>query len=427
MILKGKSTISLILSIIVLVIFMISTTACTPVVRSQLSSNNDQDNNKLSGTIVFLQSYPQEYFSPELIAQYQGAINRYINKFKKLYPEVNIILETINEADLIETIANGVSKGLSPDLIITQSHFILPLLKVNGIIPLDQFDIDLTQFRRESIVQVLYQGKIYALPFTINTQLLCYNKEKVLEVPKTLSELILQARRGYSVGVLSTFDDTFWGTRIFGGRLMNSQGDLILDQNDGWIKWIEWLKSAKNEPNFILNEDPFALQDAFIEGKLAYNVCWSEQIPLLRQSLGKDKFGVALLPEENEVQASPPLVSVTILLGSVSSANQTKIALRFAQFLVNKQTQTEITNKFRSLIPANENVIFDPRLFPIQATLQEQSRSAFTFSLDQSKKMGLIIKLGREFYTRVMAGEITPEEAARELSSNINSIDNDNN
>ena len=200
----GKSKIGVFLSISLLVFFC---SACTS--PNQFSRNNNANQDELSGTIVLLDAYPEEYFSPALIAEYQSTLKQYIKKFTKLYPKVQIILESVDEDDLLTTIINKAKKGLSPDLIFAQPNNTLPLIKAKAIQPLDRFDIDLIQFRPESIVQVLYQGKIYGLPFNINTQVLCYNKDKVLEVPKTLSDLIIQARKGYSVGMVSRFEDAF--------------------------------------------------------------------------------------------------------------------------------------------------------------------------------------------------------------------------
>jgi len=259
------------------------------------------------------------------------------------------------------------------------------------------------------------------VPLDLITQVLCYNKNKVEELPKTLSELISQARKGYSVGMLSGFENTFWGTQIFGGQLLDARGRVILDRGGGWARWMEWLKDAKKEPNFILNKDSLVLQNAFIEEQLAYIVCWSSQIPVLRESLGVDKFGVTLLPEEENQQAAPPLIVDSLLFGSNSSMTQTQIALRFTQFLANTPQQTESAVNLRSIIPANKYAVIDPRLFPIQAILQKQSQKVTAFSLDETKKINATVDYGGDLYTRVMAGEISATQAANQLSKTINS------
>ena len=137
--------------------------------------------------------------------------------------------------------------------------------------------------------------------------------------------------------------------------------------------------------------------------------------------MGSDKFGVALLPREGNQLAGPPLIVDGLLFGSASSANQNQIALRLAQFLANTQQQIALAAKLRSFIPANRNAILETRLFPIQGILQKQSLTAITFSLDQTEKINAIINYGKNFYTSVMTGEMSPEEAARQLTQTINS------
>lgn len=379
-----------------------------------------ETDSQLSGTIVFWQAYP-ENLQGTLISQYKASFDKYIKKFTKLYPQVKIIVELTEEQQSFEELKSQVEMGLGPDLIFIESVYTVPLIKADVLRSIDKYPVDWLQFRPEAIIQVLYQGKLYALPLYLSTQVLCYNKDKVKQTPETLSELIVQARKGYSVGMLSRFDDAFWGTGIFGGELLDDQGRMILAQGNGWARWMEWLKNAKNEPNFILNEDTFILQQAFVEAKLAYYVCWSYEIPFLRESLGPDKFGVALLPGGENALAAPPLFAGSLFFSSASSQAQAQIALRFAQFLTNKEVQTEVATEFRSVIPANNNAIIDPRLFPIQGILLEQSQAARAYSLDQTEKVDAISNYGRDYYTRVIAGEIAPEQAARELSQIINS------
>ena len=389
-------------------------------ISSRISDNLENTDNELSGTIVLWESFPQRYFTESLIAQYAKVLDNYIEKFTKLYPQVKIITETKQEDDFIEELEQELEKGLGPDLIYAQSIYIVPLIKAKVLRPLDENSVDLLQFRFEALDQFFYQDKMYGVPIDLITQVLCYNKGKVREVPETLSEVITQARRGYSVGMTSSFDDTFWGTQIFGGQLLDAEGRVILDQGWGWVRWMEWLRNAKNEPNFILNEDHFTLQNAFTEERLAYAVCWSSPITFLRKSLGSNQLGVALLPGEENQPAGPPLIVNGLLFSSASSANQNQIALRFAQFLANTQQQTALAAELRSFIPANREAIIDLRLFPIQGILQRQSQTAVAFTLDQAEKINAISKYGQDFYKKLMAGEISPEEAASQITQTVN-------
>ncbi len=384
------------------------------------SANQKILDNLNTGIILLWLRFNEEEYSESLISQYREVFSDYIGRFKRLYPQVQIITEVKGEQDFIKELESELDKGLGPDLIFTRSTNIQRLIKSKALRPLEKDALDLLQFRFEALDQFFSQDKMYGVPLELMTQALCYNKKKVKEVPETLSELITQARKGYSVGILSNFEDAFWGTQIFGGRLLDAQGRVTLDQGWGWIRWMEWLKNAKTEPNIIHNENILILQNAFIEGDLDYMVCWSSQIPFLRDSLGSDKFGVALLPGEENQPAGPPLLVNGLFFSSTSSAHQNQIALKFAQFLANEQQQTNLAAELRSFIPANRKATINLRLFPIQGILQKQSQTAIAFTLDQTEKINFIIKYGQDYYKRVMVGEISPEEAASQITQAVN-------
>ena len=117
----------------------------------------------------------------------------------------------------------------------------------------------------------------------------------------------------------------------------------------------------------------------------------------------------------------PAVCAEIVVFSSASSANQNQIALKFAQLLSNTQQQKALAVGLQSIIPANKSATIDPRLFPIQGILQKQSQQAFVFSLDQTNKINVITNYGSDFYTRVMAWEMSPEEAANQLTQTINS------
>ncbi|MEM1369656.1 MAG: extracellular solute-binding protein [Cyanobacteria bacterium P01_H01_bin.15] len=404
--------------------------SCTP---NQVTSNHvDNDDLQLSGEIVLWVTFPQNYLTESLTSTYKKVLSRYIENFVTLYPDIKIITKFVPFEELVSSLEHEVDKGLGPDLIYAQSTNLLSLIRAQTILPIRQDVIDPQQFRTQALEQVSYRGKIYGFPVDLDTQSLCYHKQKVKELPQTLSELIEQARKGYSVGILSRYEDTLWGTQIFGEQLLDQRGRVNLKQIEawGWARWMTWLKGVKSEPNFILNENPQALENAFVEEKLAYHVCWSSQIPYLKELLGNNKFGVALLPGVNQTQlnqtqnrrAAPPLIVNALLFSSASSKTQNNISLRFAQFFTNIQQQTQITVQLQAIIPANKNVSLDSRLFPIQAVLQAQSKNSMQLRLEQLEKIQASSNFSQALYAQVMAGAKPPEEAAIELAQLINSL-----
>ena len=183
---------------------------------------------------------------------------------------------------------------------------------------------------------------------------------------------------------------------------------------------MQWLKNAQNEPNFYLIEDVETLQEAFIQGRLTYMACSSGWLPLLSEALGANNLGVALLPGRKNQPATPPLWTVGFIFNKASSENQHRLSLKLAQFSTNTQYQQQLQVKAAFLIPVNKNAKVDASLFPKQAVLFEQSKNGIIVSLDQLEKNQAIFEYGSALYHQVMAGEMTPEDAALKMQQAVN-------
>lgn len=358
----------------------------------------------------------------EQSAYYKNIVNDSIKQFNKLNPDIKVSIKFVLSDEQLSKFSQELVRGAGPDMftVSLKNDKIASLVRSGYLKSLNEDNFDLSQFRPETLQQVSYQGTLYAIPVRLGTQVLCYNKNKVKESPKTLDELILQARRGYSVGLSSTFATAFWGTGAFGGKLFDESGRMILGNNQGWVQWMQWLKNAQNEPNFYLIEDTETLQNAFIQEKLSYMTCSSGWLPLLSEKLGINNLGVALLPGRENQPATPPLWTVGFIFNRASSENQHQLALKVAQFLTNAQYQQQLQIKAAFLIPVNKNAQVDASLFPKQATLFEQSKTGIIVSLDQLEKYQAIFDYGDILYDQVIAGEITPEEAALQIQQAVN-------
>ncbi|MDJ0658304.1 MAG: extracellular solute-binding protein [Crocosphaera sp.] len=354
-------------------------------------------------------------------AYFQEIVSDSTMQFHKLNPDVTISLKFVLPDEQLSEFSREIARGAGPDIFsVSLTHDkIASLIRLGYLNSVDEEDFDLSQFRREALQRVSYDDQIYAIPVRLGTQVLCYNKNKVKEVPKTLDELILQARRGYSVGLLSDFSTNFWGIGAFGGQLFDQSGRMVLGENQGWVQWMQWLKNAQNEPNFYLIEDIDTLKEAFIQGRLTYTACSSGWLPLLSEALGANNLGLALLPGRENQPATPPLWTVGFIFNRASSENQHQLALKLAQFSTNAQYQQQLQVKAAFLIPVNKNAKVDASLFPKQAVLFEQSQTGIIVSLDQLEKNKAIFEYGSVLYHQVMAGEMTPEEAALKIQQAV--------
>jgi ABC-type glycerol-3-phosphate transport system substrate-binding protein len=214
--------------------------------------------------------------------------------------------------------------------------------------------------------------------------------------------------------MVSSFEDTFWGMAIFGGFLWNDQG-ILQPHLQGWSKWLEWLKFASSQPNFILNRQRELLHDAFARGSLTYYVCNSIEIADLKNSLNDD-LRVALLPQETEGKPAPILYTRVMVFNRNNSDNENNLALALAKFLTNPEQQLQAITQTESFIPANRQVTIEKQLLPIESVLLQQSQNVVAVPLDDWEKFDNILEKGELLYARVIAGEISPQEASKQLT-----------
>jgi maltose-binding protein MalE len=397
-------------------IFLLLLSACGDNQSARTNSQPQQES--LQGHISIWRELPIG-LSASQSSKVEAIIRAQVEDFTRLNPGVNVTVKFIPSGDSFASFVKQAERGAGPNLLSTGFTIgITRLIESGSLQALDNYQIALSSFRPIALQQVRYQGRLYGIPTNLQTQVLCYNKDKVKQPPNTLSELIDQARAGYSVGLHSNFPRAFWGTGIFGGWPFDERGRFMA--GEGWAKWMKWLKEARDEPNFFLIEDAEELQRLFVEKKLAYITCWSGWLPALRDALGADSLGIALLPHATNRPATPLLLADVLLFNRASNPNQTRLALKLAQFLTNAEQQKISQTALPFMIPVNINVTLDHRLYPLQATLQEQARSGVVFSMAQIEKLGENFDYFYLLYQRVLGGEISPDEAAADLTRTIN-------
>lgn len=351
-----------------------------------------------------------------------------LHDFQQLNPQVQILSEYLSPNELSEQFIKQGEYGFGPDLLINLERPIPELVKAGRIQPIPENVIkDLSYYFPATWTNVRYQDKIYGWPLSYRILGLCYNQAKLRQTaadntlnqpPSTLEELIEQARKGYSAGLVSSFEDTFWGMGIFGVKFFDAHG-FVKPELGGWAKWLEWLKQADTEPNFILSRNRDILNRAFAKGQLTYYVCSSHEIADLKEAL-KDDLRVAILPAEPNRPATPILYALVMMLNRSSSAHQTHLALKLAAFMTNPEQQLQGIVESQTFIPSNQKVRINQQLLPIELVLQKQSQTAVAVPLDRLDQIHVVAEQGDILYQKAIAGDISSNQAAQELTEVVN-------
>ena len=390
--------------------------ACSNSIESQTkkerSSFQNQDINQNSAS---------KQFSGNILLWHDETINeaqaqQTVRNYQQINPDVNIIVEIVRKEELLKRFLQQFRAGLSPNILLVDYDLMFEFIRVNSLMAIDPKIINLGDILPTALTQVTYQDKVYGIPGAIFTQVLCYNKNKVNknQLPQNLDDILSQAKAGYTFGIPSSFQDTFWGIQIFGGEIFDNQGRFSL-KSGSWAAWMTWLQLAKTIPNVILSSSIVALEKSFIEGNLDYFVCDASSIFNLKKALVKDNLGVTILPGQPEYPAGPLLYTKVLVIPNNFSSRQTAITLDFARFITNKQQQQRGAMDIGSFIPPNKTIRLDRRLFPIQATLEEQARNAVAIPLRDIPQAEIIFPIGETLYQQIFEGTISPKEGGEQL------------
>jgi trehalose/maltose transport system substrate-binding protein len=212
---------------------------------------------------------------------------------------------------------------------------------------------------------VEYQGKIYALPFTSNTQLLWYRKDKVDTPPEdfTWDEMIDDAvakKTHIEVQARQYEGLTVWVNSLIGGaggQIVNAQGDVEVDDSAKVAAEIisKLGKSPAAPPGMSTNAEDQARQ-GFESGRSFYQVNYpfvypsaGEFDPELQKNMGWARYPRSVKGEESR----PPLGGINL---GVSKYGETPdLAFEAAECIANDQHQGDAA-ELGGLPPTTEAV-----------------------------------------------------------------------
>ncbi len=382
-----------------LIVFLGFLTACE-------SSSNSQD--ELSGTLLIWHTWPE----PD-----SAILIELLNSFMDVNPGVKVVSEYVPANELRDRYLEQIDSGLGPDVMIgADLNLISDLAKAGHLEDLNMYNLEVESLLPQAIDALYIEDALYGLPFAVNTNVLYYNKEIINQPPATLLELLEAAQAGHQIGIPTDFKNAYWGIRAFGGHVLSQNGDIVVDE--GFIRWLNWLLHANEQSTVILNNNYDDLRQSFLNHEIAFLVGQSIDLPLIQETMTPELLGVALLPGVQDQPGS--LLNLEVLTISRVSAEE-KLAVKLIEFMTNRIHQRVLALSGLGQIPVNRHVIIDSRLAPTAAILREQSEYAVIIPLAHVQIEATLNEAGTDIYTQVLAGVLTPEEAARQLSRQANS------
>jgi len=350
---------------------------------------------------------------PEAEAQ---ALYEALDAFAGVYPDVRIVRSRVPADQIVERYQARASMGLGPDLLLIPGHRV-PSLAESGLIrPLDDSGIDTDRYHASVLQTLRHNGALYGLPVSLHTAALYYNRELTDTPPATLDELLVEAGEGRAAAITTGFFHAFWGISAFGGRALDEEGRVVLDQG-GFANWLGWLKLAQDSPGIVMTGSHDVAQALFMEGRVAYYVGTCAELSALREALGDDLLGVAPLPAGPYGPAGPLLEVEALVVNASSSANQVALATQLARHITSAEQQMRLARQ-AGRVPANAQVRIDVRLLPQVAGFMAQARTAVP--RPSVPQMNRLITEGDRTYALALEGLLTVAEAARALAEETN-------
>jgi multiple sugar transport system substrate-binding protein len=248
---------------------------------------------------------------------------------------------------------------------------------------------DATEGKLEGPVKTVeYKGDIYGIPFTSNTQLLWYRKDRVDTPPDdfTWDEMIDQAvENGTSVEVQARQYEglTVWINALIagaGGQIVNEQGEAVVDDTAKRAAEIvsKLARSPAAPPGMSTNAEDQARQ-GFESGRSDYQVNYPFVYPSA-EAVGGDfqkNMGWARYPRTDKGEESrPPLGGINI---GVSKYSETPdLAFEAATCIANEQHQADAA-ELGGLPPTTEAVYETEQVkkaYPFADLLRESIEAA---------------------------------------------------
>lgn len=342
------------------------------------------------------------------------ALAEAVKKFEAANPGTTFELLAVPSDQLKNKFTTEASTGGGPDLLIGPKDWIGELSQAGLIVPLDDMReaAGLNNLNPAALEANTFQGKIWAFPESTEAVALYYNTDKVKTPPKDADELLKLAQEsGFALD--SKFYHTMGIFSAFGAKLFDDNAKCILDQGDGAVKALEWLKTAKDTPNVITDSQDAKLDAAFKDAQVSmiFNGPWASGDYV--KALGDGKVAIAPPIKMGEGTFAPFLGTKNVFVGANSTADAKAAAVKFLNFLSQPETQEIFVGVGH--IPSNPNVKIDN---PISAGFLAQTQSATYFP--NEPEMGAVWTPAGDMITKVLEGQATPADAVKEACATIN-------
>jgi arabinogalactan oligomer/maltooligosaccharide transport system substrate-binding protein len=351
--------------------------------------------------------------------------NDVLPAWEAAHPGVKITTLAVPFDQLKNKYQTEAASGGGPDLVIGPLDWVGEFATAELIQPLDQL-VDATtlgSYLPATVDALRYDGKLYGLPESFETVALFYNKTMVPEPPKTTAEMDAVAAQiagtgadKYGLALRAGFYHSAGFLFGFGAKLFDDQNKSALNSPET-VAFLNWIKALSGKPGYWAKDDDNAMTSLFKTGQAAMVVNGPWFTADAASAIGAENLGVAPLPtisEANDGTPMPFLGVKHIMVSANADTEQAKLAVEFAKWFTGPDSEKFLADKAGHL-PANTGV--DVTANPIAQAFVAQGQSATP--LPTIPEMGQVWTPAGDMITKVLSGDSTPEDAAKEAADAI--------
>lgn len=353
-------------------------------------------------------------------------------QFEADNPDVTVNVTPVPWESSTEKINTAIATGEVPDVMQVGTTLMSGFVGLDGLAPTPQ-EIDSEAFFPGAWDTTVVDGTSYGVPWYVESRVLYYRTdlagESGQEAPKTWADLaefaagLQDAGADHGIALQTRGNSTalmylpfYWQA---GGEIMNDAGEFTLD-NEAQVKALDYYSSFMRDgvaPPVLVEDEKVA---DFIDGDLGSFVSGPWERANLLTTAGDDfadSFSVAPLPSDETTGSFIGGSNLAVL----ADAENPDSAWKFIQFASDPATQVdwfEISND----LPAVQGSWDDPALADDEAVavygdVLETARStpAIPSWAEIEHEIDLVIE-------QVIAGDLTPQEASRQIQDAATSI-----
>jgi len=369
--------------------------------------------------------------------QVKPTILNLVQKFEQENPGIKVVLTDLTWSSGHEKIVVAFASNSAPDVLELGSDWVPEFSFQNVLLDLTP-QVDSIRNRFRMWEPGIYDGKVFAFPWILDTRVLFYNKDLMAkagldpnEPPQTWNQLLSYSKKinqpqkqiyGFGANaaerhrLYKKFLPFLWGN---GGKILSEDISTCLlnakEAIDALDFYIQLTKSG-------LLDTQRRLDEAFMQGKLGFVISGGWLLKEIQKNNLPLNFGVALMPQPDKNKG----ISASFAGGEFLVVNQKSknpaAALKLVRFLTRLDNCLELCKAIGTPSPSDSLATYDPYYQddPYLKIFQHQLK--FSFSPPATPKWVYIEEKIERAVEEAMYARKTPSQALKDAKQEIDKL-----